>query len=104
MPKSDAITTAALVGTARGVGRTTTGTSVDTLQLPGVSTERDLLMRAGALAIYRAAGYVPGAAPETTPPAPEETRLECPPSVAALMETLLGARNGVLLGEALARF
>ena len=57
MPKSDAITTAALVGTARGVGRTATGTSVDTLSLPGVSTERDLLLQAGALAVYRAAGY-----------------------------------------------
>ncbi len=43
MPKSDAITTAALVGTARGVGQTMTGTSVDTLSFPGGSTERDLL-------------------------------------------------------------
>ena len=104
MPKSDAITTAALVGTARGVGQTATGTSVDTLQLPGVSTERDLLLRAGALAVYRAAGYMPNAAPEAQTPAPEETRPECPPSVAALMESLLGARNSVLLAEALARF
>ena len=62
--KSDAITTAALVGTARGVGQTVTGTSVDTLSCPGGSTERDLLLRAGALAVYRAAGYMPSAAPE----------------------------------------
>ena len=104
MPKSDAITTAALVGTARGVGQTMTGTSVDTLSFPGGSTERDLLLRAGSLAAYRAAGYMPGAAPEMTIPAPEETRPECPPGVAALMESLLNARNGVLLAEALARF
>jgi hypothetical protein len=104
MPKSDAITTAALVGTARGVGQAATGTSVDTLSLPGVSTERDLLLRAGAMAVYRAAGYVPGAAPEMTTPALEEIKPECPASVAALMESLLGARNSVLLAEALARF
>ena len=72
--------------------------------MPGASTERDLLLRAGALAVYRAAGYIPGAAPETLAPAPEETKPECPISVAALMESLLGARNDVLLGEALARF
>jgi hypothetical protein len=104
MPKSDAVTTAALVGTARGVGQTMTGTSVDTLSLPRGSTERDLLLRAGALAVYRAAGYIPAAAPEPLAPAPEETKSECPPSVAALMESLLGARNGVLLAEALSRF
>ncbi len=104
MPKSDAITTAALVGTARGVGQAATGTSVDTLSLPGSSTERDLLLRAGALAVYRAAGYTPNAAPEAQPPAPEETKPECPPSVVTLMESLLGARNSVLLAEALARF
>jgi hypothetical protein len=104
MPKLDAITTAALVGTARGVGQTATGTSVDTLALPGASTERDVLLRAGALAVYRAAGYTPNAAPEAQTPAPDETRPECPPSVAALMESLLGARTGVLLAEALARF
>ncbi|HEX3269189.1 MAG TPA: DUF5691 domain-containing protein [Ktedonobacterales bacterium] len=104
MPKSDAITTAALVGTARGVGQTATDTSVDTLPLPGASTERDLLLRAGALAVYRAAGYVPDAAPEMTPPAPEEMKPECSASVAALMESLLGARNSFLLGEALSRF
>jgi uncharacterized protein DUF5691 len=104
MPKSDAITTAALVGTARGVGQTATGTSVDTLPLPGASTERDLLLRAGSLAIYRAAGYTPNEAPEALTPAPEESKPECPPSVATLMESLLGARNGILLAEALARF
>ena len=104
MPKSDAITTAALVGTARGVGQTATGTSVDTLQLPSGSTERDLLLRAGALAVYRAAGYTPNAAPEAQTPAPEETKPECPQSVATLMESLLGARNGILLTEALIRF
>jgi hypothetical protein len=104
MPKSDAITTAALVGTARGVGQTSTGTSVDTLQLPGASTEHDLLLRAGAIAVYRAAGYTPNKAPEALTPAPEETKPECPARVATLMESLLGARNGVLLTEALARF
>jgi hypothetical protein len=104
MAKSDAITTAALVGTARGVGQTATGTAVDTLALSSGSTERDLLLRAGSLAVYRAAGYMPGAASETLDPAPEETRQECPASVAALMESLLNARNGALLVEALTRF
>jgi hypothetical protein len=104
MPKPDAITTAALVGTARGAGQIATGTSVDTLSLPGGSTERDLLLRAGALAVYRAAGYTLTPAPEAPTPAPEETKPECHPSVAALMESLLNARNGVLLAEALARF
>ncbi len=59
MPKSDAITTAALVGTARGVGQTATGTSVRHPPIAGRLTERDLLLRAGALAVYRAAGYIP---------------------------------------------
>jgi hypothetical protein len=95
---------AALVGTARGVGQTATGTSVDALSLPGGSTERDLLLRAGSLAVYRAAGFMPGAAPETLEPAPEETKPECPSGVAALMESLLNARNGDLLAEALTRF
>ena len=104
MPKSDAITTAALVGTARGAGQIATGTSVDTLPLSGASTERDLLLRAVALAVYRAAGYTPNAAPDVQTPAPEETKPECPPSVATLMESLLGARNIVLLAEALGRF
>lgn len=104
MPKSDAITTAALVGTARGVGPTATGTSVDRLQLPGGSIERDLLLRAGALAVYRAAGQLPSTAPEPVAPALEETKPECPSSVAALMESLLSTRNGLLLAEALARF
>jgi hypothetical protein len=104
MPKSDAITTAALVGTARGAGQTVTGTAVDMLHVPGASTERDLLLRAGALAVYRAAGYAPSAAPAALTPAPDETKPECPANVATLMESLLGARNGVLLSEALARF
>jgi hypothetical protein len=56
------------------------------------------------MAVYRAAGYAPNAAPEPLTPAPGETKPECPPSVAALMESLLGARNGVLLAEALGRF
>jgi hypothetical protein len=104
MPKSDAITTAALVGTARGVGRIATGTSVDTLVLPGEYVERDLLLRAGALAVYRAAGYTPQSTSEAPTPAPDETRPECSPGVAALIELLLSTRNGLLLEEALARF
>jgi uncharacterized protein DUF5691 len=104
MPKSDAIITAALVGTARGVGQTATGTSVDTLLLLGASTERDLLLRAGSLAVYRAAGYTPNEAPEALTHAPEESKPECSPSVATLMESLLNARNGALLAEALGRF
>jgi hypothetical protein len=63
-----------------------------------------MLLRAGALAVYRAAGYTPTPTPETPTPAPEETKPECPASVAALMESLLSARNDVLLGEALTRF
>jgi hypothetical protein len=104
MAKADAITTAALVGTARGVTQTATKTRVDTLPLPGASTERDLLLRAGALAVYRAAGYTPTPGPEAQAPAPEETKPECPPGVATLLETLLSARNDALLAEALARF
>jgi hypothetical protein len=76
---------------------------VDQLPLTGAGLERDLLLRAGAWAIYRRAGYLPASAQEPPEPAPAEARPACSPGASALLATLLAGRRFDLLPEALAR-
>ena len=69
----------------------------------GTSPERDLLLRAGALAVYRTAGRVPetGAAPPE--PAPEETLPACSEKASEVVRLLLDGKRDAILHEALER-
>jgi hypothetical protein len=102
----DSIVTAALVGTAQSQQpKIATGTPVDTLtaQLREDSIERALLLSAGARAIYRQAGQLPGIIPAVPAPAAPETLPTCSPRAASLLAKLLGGEFGELLPEALQR-
>jgi len=71
----NAIVTAALLGTAQQQNiETYTGTPVDTVteKLPPGETERNLLLSAGAWALYRQAGRVTDSLPQ--PPEPASNR------------------------------
>src|SRR5512146_24540 len=77
--RADSLTAAALAGLAYGPSAIpATGSPVDQLAPPGEDAGRDLLLRAGAAAVYRAAGRL--ARRDTAAPkvAPEETRPPCP--------------------------
>lgn len=100
------LTTAALAGTSqRPPSDLASGTEVDALAatLPIEETERKLLLQAGALAVYRLAGRLPGTLIETPAPAPAETLPVCSPAVAEILRQLLSGRNADLLPEALER-
>lgn len=103
---SDPLTAAALVGTARlGPDPTLTGTPVDDLvaQLGDLDRERALLLRAGALAIYREAGQLPTRLPDPLPdPAPTADLAVCSPRAADIVQILL-KQYVSLLPEALDR-
>ncbi|MBA3827010.1 MAG: hypothetical protein H0X24_24345, partial [Ktedonobacterales bacterium] len=102
----DALTHAALIGTARAAKDTlATATPVDALvaALGEVERERALLLQAGALAIYREAGLVPALRTDPLPdPAPDETLRLCSPEAAAVVQVLL-KHHPELLPEALDR-
>ena len=94
---------AALLGTARTSDTPTTGTAVDALveQRADVSPERRLLLAAGALAIYRRAGYRPRAAGDLQyDVAPDETRPECSMGAGAVIRDMLAEFRYELLPEA----
>src|SRR5690348_13547644 len=101
----DTIVTTAIVGTGQaGNQGITTNTPVDALaaQLAG-EPERQLLLAAGAWAMYRRAGRAPVAAPEAPPVAEPETLVDCSNRVKHLIhDTLLHNEDNLLL-EALAR-
>ncbi len=100
----DTIVTTALVGTGQaGNQGITTSTPVDELaaQLSG-EPERQLLLAAGAWAMYRRAGSVPVAAPEAPPVAEPETLADGSRRIQQLIETLLYS-NDDLLREGLER-
>jgi hypothetical protein len=98
------ILTLALTGT-RHSGSATPQTTppVDQLALAEGEAERALLLRAGAWAVYRRAGYLPADAPEPPDPAPADARFICLPEAGEAIATLLHARRFDLLPEALAR-
>jgi hypothetical protein len=101
----DRIVTTAIVGTGQaGNQDITTQTPVDALTAQLSSEpERQLLLTAGAWAIYRRVGRVPAAAPTAPPQAEPESLAVCPPNVAYLMEILLRGQYHEQLLEALER-
>src|SRR5512146_2493233 len=71
--RANSLTAVALVGVAHSPGAApATGAPVDQLALPGEDAGRDLLLRAGAAAIYRAAGRLPRRDVPAPEPAPDE--------------------------------
>jgi hypothetical protein len=101
----DTIVTTAIVGTGQaGNQGITTNTPVDALaaQLAG-EPERQLLLAAGARAMYRRAGRVPVAAPEAPPVAEPETLADCSRRVKQIIDDTLLHNEDDLLLEALAR-
>lgn len=97
------ILTLALMGTRHSGGAAPQTTPpVDQLPLAEGEAERALLLRAGAWAVYRRAGYLPTDAPESPAPAPVDARLVCTPEAGEAIATLLGGRRFDLLAEALA--
>lgn len=103
------ILTLALTGTRYSSGGATPQTSLPIDQLPlaeeiaAGEAERALLLRAGAWAIYRRAGYLPAAAPQPSTPAPEETCPLCSPGAGEALAEILRTRRFDLLPEALER-
>jgi Family of unknown function (DUF5691) len=82
----DSILRAALIGTREsGATPLATATPIDSLALPAYENERELLLKAGARAIYAQAGYTPvqAAAP---PCAPKDDRPVCSPKLTELMK------------------
>jgi hypothetical protein len=82
----DPMLRAALIGTREsGAAPLATGTPIDSLALPAYENERELLLKAGARAIYAQAGYTPVqvAAP---PCAPKDDRPVCSPKLTELMK------------------
>ena len=101
----DALLNIALAGTTRADGTAVApGTPADALAagLPDVAPERRLLLMAGARAVYRRAGRVPGPVAATLDPAPAEQLPVCPPGAARLIGAMLAGQQAELLPEACA--
>src|SRR6266566_709528 len=102
----DTLVMMALVGIAHRDNKDTgTGTSIDTLtaECSEREMERRLLLTAGAWAIYRQAGKVPGHLPMAPEPAAPEMPHPCSPAIARLVEDMLAGTHDDLLPEALER-
>ncbi|HEY7416870.1 MAG TPA: DUF5691 domain-containing protein, partial [Ktedonobacteraceae bacterium] len=102
----DSLTTIAIVGTGQQqLEKIETGTPIDTLaaQLPTETSERTLLLTAGAEAVYRQAGYQAIPAPAAPPLAREETQQACSKEATYLLELLLKGQYELLIPEALER-
>ncbi len=98
------IVTTALVGTARQENADiVTGTPVDTLvsTLSAGEFERQLLLQAGAWAIYRQAGRMTEHIEEVPESAPDESLPACSLAVSVLLHRLLLGEHKNLLPEAL---
>lgn len=100
----DALTGAAVAGTSRETppkgGFPTDGLFEDAA---GMSPERELLLRAGARAVYRTAGRAPEQGVGSVRPAPEETMQTCSAKAAEIMHQLLAGQRDAILHEALER-
>jgi hypothetical protein len=102
--RASSLTALALAGTAHSPNAPlTSGAPVDDLPLPGEDVGRDLLLRAGAAAIYRAAGRLPAHDVAPLEPAPAESRAVCPPAASALIEGFIVTGRDDLLLEAFER-
>ena len=100
----DELTRAAVAGTSRET-QPEGGLPTDYLfaGVAGTSPERNLLLRAGARAVYRAAGRRPETRAEPPVPAPEETLPPCSANAAEVIRSLLTGRRDPILREALDR-
>ncbi|HEX3641565.1 MAG TPA: DUF5691 domain-containing protein, partial [Ktedonobacteraceae bacterium] len=94
----------AIVGTGQiGNNELVTDTPIDALatQLPANNAERSLLLTAGALAVYRQAGYCTESAPAIPQLAPAEVLASCSAKAALLLANLLQGEHSEVLPEAL---
>ena len=100
----DALTRAAVAGTSRETPPVS-GLPTDDLfaGVAGTSPDRDLLLRAGARAVYRPAGLVAESGIGAPRPAPEESLPACSARAAELVRRLLVDRRNTILLEALER-
>jgi Family of unknown function (DUF5691) len=102
----DELSRVALVGTLQaGPGLPDTEPALGPLfsALAPASRERELLLRAGAAAVYRRAGRAPLRVESLPAPAPVETLRACGPALTALLRALLDGAYRAVLPEALDR-
>jgi hypothetical protein len=99
----DALTRAATTGTSREAPPASGLPTDDLLGSAKRSPERDLLLRAGMHAVYRAAGRRGEPGVEAPEPAPEETLPACSAKAAEIVRRLLVAKRTEILLEALDR-
>lgn len=104
LPNAGRLTALAFAGLAhQPKAALESGELVDTLVLPGEDVGRDLLLRAGALAIYRVAGRLTERDMVALEPAPGESRPVCSAEAAALIDGLIVTGRDDLLTEAFER-
>ena len=99
----DALTRAATTGTSREAPPANGLPTDDLLGSVKRSPERDLLLRAGMHAVYRAAGRRAETGVEEPAPAPEETLPACSAKAAEIVRRLLVGERPEILREALDR-
>ena len=99
----DALTSAATTGTSREAPPASGLPTDDLLGSAERSPERDLLLRAGMHAVYKAAGRRGETGVEEPAPAPEETLPACSAKAAEIVRRLLVAQRTEILHEALDR-
>ena len=98
----DAFIATAIIGTGQQNNQpVSTGTPVDALaeQLEQSSTERKLLLMAGAAAIYHQAGYTAHTGLELPTPAESESLPACSPEIARYIGNMLEEKQQELLPE-----
>src|SRR5689334_10817191 len=107
MGRSEAIVSAALVGSSRAIVEEALPATTPEGRLVGAlgaaSAEQRLLLAAGSRAIYRLAGFAPERIDVPPAPAPIESKTICPPGATALMHELLPSGDAYLQLEALQR-
>lgn len=99
----DALTRAAITGTSREAPPASKLHTDDLLGSAKRSLERELLLRAGMYAVYRAAGRKAETGVETPWSAPEENLPACSAKAAEIVRRLLVAQRTEILHEALDR-
>jgi hypothetical protein len=99
----DALTRAATMGTSREAPPASGLPTDDLLGSAKRGPERDLLLRAGMHAVYKAAGRRGETGVEEPVPAPEETLPACSAKAAEILRRLLVAQRTEILREALDR-
>ncbi len=100
----DPLVRAALLGTAQTQGEALTATPIDALTAPlaGAGRERLLLLRAGALDVYRVAGRRTDAGALNPSPCPPDPLRPCSPAMTEVLRAMLQGEQQDLLPLALA--